>query len=52
MRTKVIVYDDYNNQIYRQGRGGEYIGTLTTNCGAEALRTGVKLIELQEEEDE
>jgi site-specific DNA-cytosine methylase len=37
-----IIYDDYNSRIPQDQ---EAITTLTTNCGASALRNGVKIIE-------
>lgn len=40
--TEPIVYDDYNSNI-RQDQNT--IGTLTTNCGASAMRNGYKIVE-------
>ena len=37
-----IIYDDYNGRIRADQ---DCIGTLTTNCGNDALRNGVKIIE-------
>lgn len=37
-----IIYDDYNGRIRADQ---DSIGTLTTNCGNDALRNGVKIIE-------
>lgn len=37
-----IIYDDYNGRIRANQ---DCIGTLTTNCGNDALRNGVKIIE-------
>ena len=37
-----IVYDDYNSRISADQSA---INTLTTNCGASAIRNGVKIIE-------
>ena len=41
-----IIYDDYNGRIRADQ---DCIGTLTTNCGTDAPRNGVKIIEPQEE---
>ena len=37
-----VVYDDYNSNIRKDQ---DTIGTLTTNCGANAMRNGWKIIE-------
>ncbi len=37
-----IIYDDYNGRIRADQ---DCIGTLTTNCGNDAFRNGVKIIE-------
>lgn len=37
-----IIYDDYNGRVRADQ---DCIGTLTTNCGTDALRNGVKIIE-------
>lgn len=37
-----IIYDDYNSRIPKDQNA---ITTLTTNCGASAIRSGVKIIE-------
>lgn len=37
-----IIYDDYNGRIRADQ---DCIGTLTTNCGNDALRNGVKILE-------
>lgn len=42
METKKIIYDDYNNRIRADQNT---MTTLTTNCGTDALRNGVKIIE-------
>lgn len=39
---KVVVYDDYNQQIRNDQNT---IGTLTTNCGSSTERNGFKIIE-------
>lgn len=41
-----IIYDDYNGRIRADQ---DCIGTLTTNCGTDAPRNGVKIIEPQED---
>lgn len=46
MEIQRIVYDDYNSAIRADQ---STMTTLTTNCGASALRNGVKIIELQKE---
>ena len=40
--TQRIIYDDYNSRVRADQ---EVIGTLTTNCGTDALRNGSKVIE-------
>lgn len=42
VETEHIIYDDYNSRIPQDQ---DAITTLTTNCGASALRNGVKIIE-------
>ena len=42
IRKDILVYDDYNSSIRKDQ---DTIGTLTTNCGANALRNGWKIIE-------
>ncbi len=39
-KTTYIIYDDYNSVI----KYGDIIGTITPNCGASALRNGIKII--------
>ena len=41
-KKEPIIYDDYNGRIKADQ---SVIGTLTTNCGNNALRNGVKIIE-------
>ena len=41
---KYIVYDDYNSNIRKDQTT---IGTLTTNCGNDAIRNGWKIIEVE-----
>lgn len=41
-----IIYDDYNGRIRADQ---DCIGMLTTNCGTDAPRNGVKIIEPQED---
>lgn len=42
MVLEQIIYDDYNSRIPKDQNA---MTTLTTNCGASAIRTGVKIIE-------
>lgn len=42
IKCKQVVYDDYNGRIRADQ---STIGTLTTNCGNDAPRNGIKLIE-------
>lgn len=42
IKCEPIIYDDYNGRIRADQ---DCIGTLTTNCGNDALRNGVKIIE-------
>lgn len=42
---KTIIYDDYNSNI---PKNQNCIGTLTTNIGSSAMRTGLKIIEKNE----
>lgn len=42
IKCEPIIYDDYNG---RMRVDQDCIGTLTTNCGNDALRNGVKIIE-------
>lgn len=42
IKCEPIIYDDYNSRIRADQ---DCIGTLTTNCGNNALRNGVKIIE-------
>lgn len=44
---KYIVYDDYNSNIRKDQTT---IGTLTTNCGNDAIRNGWKIIEEEQME--
>lgn len=39
----VIIYDDYNNRVKADQ---DNMGTITTNIGNDALRNGIKLIEV------
>ena len=42
IKCEPIIYDDYNGRIRADQ---DCIGTLTTNCGNDALRNGVKIID-------
>ena len=46
MGKEIIIYDDYNGRVRADQ---SCIGTLTTNCGNDAERNGVKIIEYEEE---
>ena len=49
MRTKIILFDDYNQNIpLNQG----LCGTITTQYGDSALRHGYKIIIIIEDEQE
>ena len=45
---KIIPYDDYNGKVPPPDKM-DYIGTLTPQFGALALRNGWKIIEVYEE---
>ena len=45
MGKEIIIYDDYNGRVKADQ---SCIGTLTTNCGNDAERNGVKIIEYEE----
>lgn len=44
---KIIIYDDYNSNIPKNQR---VIGTITTTIGHSALRNGLKIIEVIEDD--
>lgn len=48
---KIIPYDDYNGKVPPPEKL-DYIGTLTPQFGALALRNGWKIIELFEDDEE
>ena len=47
MKKKLIVYDDYNSNIPKE-QG--IIGSITTTIGHSALRNGLKIIEVIDNE--
>lgn len=44
-QKEIIVFDDYNNCVKADQSS---VGTLTRNCGNDAIRNGVKIIEKEE----
>lgn len=48
MSKKTIIYDDYNSRIPKDQ---DAIGTLTTNIGSPTPRNGIKLIEVEQPDD-
>ena len=42
---EIIIFDDYNNCVKADQNS---VGTLTRNCGNDAIRNGVKIIEKEE----
>lgn len=44
IKSEFIIFDDYNGRIRADQ---DSVGTLTTNCGNDALRNGTKIIELK-----
>lgn len=45
IETEFIAYDDYNSKVCEDK---DIMPTLTTNCGASALRNGVKMIKVRQ----